>query len=312
MTDTSGRLLRLLSLLQQRTLWSGPELAERLGVTTRTVRRDVDRLRSLSYPVDAGPGTAGGYRLGVGASIPPLLLDDDEATAIAIALGLTAGGAVHGVQEPAVSALAKLDRMLPAHVRARVEAVRTTAVPLGGEDVVDAGMLLTTARAASDAERLRIAYTDREGRETERRVDPYRLVSTGRRWYLVALDVDRGAWRTLRVDRITSVVATGHHFHLADPPDAVELVSRASGVSPYRHVARVVVHAPPADVARKVPPTVGVVEDHPEGSLLVVGADDLAFLAGHLIGLDLPFEALAPPELRVLLRRIGGLLVDAH
>ena len=312
MADTPGRLLRLLSLLQQRPHWSGPELAGRLAVTTRTVRRDVDRLRALGYPVDAAPGAAGGYRLAIGSSLPPLLLDDDEATAIAIALGLTAGGAVHGIEEPALAALAKLDRLLPGHLRARVEAVRTATIPLGGGDAVTAEVLVTVARAAAERERLHLTYVDREGRETERRIDPFRLVSTGRRWYLVALDVDRDEWRTLRADRIGAVRATGHRFRLDDPPDAAELVSRASGVSPYRYVARVVVHAPAAAVAAKVPPTVGVVADHPDGALLTVGADDLAFLAGHLVALDLPFEALEPPELRDLLRRAGRRLTSAH
>jgi predicted DNA-binding transcriptional regulator YafY len=177
---------------------------------------------------------------------------------------------------------------------------------------VAADVLLALARAAADQERLRVTYVDREGRETERRVDPHRLVSTGRRWYLVALDVERDEWRTLRADRITAVVATGHHFHLEDPPDAADLVSRASGVAPYRHQARVVVHATPDEVRAKVPPTVGVVEPHPDGALLTVGADDLAFLAGHLVALDLPFEALEPPELRALLRRAGKRLTAAH
>jgi len=312
MTDTPGRLLRLLSLLQQRARWSGPELADRLGVTTRTVRRDVDRLRALGYPVDAAPGEQGGYRLGVGASMPPLLLADDEATAIAVALGTMAAGAVRGVEEPALAALAKLDRVLPPQVRARVDAVRATTEAVGGVDPVDAETLLTAARAAASEERLRIRYVDWEGRETERRVDPYRLVSTGRRWYLVALDVDRQEWRTLRVDRIASVVTTGHRFHLDDPPSATDLVSRASGVSPYRHVAEVVVEASPEVVSTRVPATVGVVRDHPRGALLLVGGDDLASLAGHLVLLDLPFEVLTPPELREVLRRIGARLLDAH
>lgn len=312
MSDTPGRLLRLLSLLQQRPHWSGAELAERLEVTARTVRRDVDRLRALGYPVDATPGSTGGYRLASGASIPPLVLDDDEATAIAIALGLTAGGAVQGVEEPALAALAKLDRVLPPHLRARVEAVRTTTLGLGSGDAVAADVLVTVARAAAEQERLRITYVDREGRETERRVDPFRLVSTGRRWYLVGLDVDRADWRTLRADRIREVTPTGHRFRLDDPPDAAELVSRASGVSPYRYVAQVVVEATPAEVAMKVPPTVGVIAEHPRGALLTVGADDLRFLAGHLVGLDLPFEALEPPELRDVLRRAGARLTSAH
>jgi predicted DNA-binding transcriptional regulator YafY len=311
-SDTPGRLLKLLSLLQQRPQWSGSDLGRRLGVTTRTVRRDVDRLRALGYPVDAAPGVAGGYRLGAGASLPPLLLEDDEATAIAIALGLSAGGAVEGIEEPALAALAKLDRLLPAHVRARVAAVRVTTMALGGGDRVSADVLVAVARAAADEERLRMTYVDRDGHTTERRIDPYRLLSTGRRWYLVAHDVDRHAWRTFRADRIASVHPTGHRFRLEDPPDAADLVSRASGVSPYRYVARIVLHASPGTVAAKVPPTVGVVEPHPDGALLTTGADDLASLAGHLVALDLPFEALDPPELRVVLRRAGRRLAAAH
>lgn len=312
MSDTPGRLLRLLSLLQQRPDWSGPDLARRLGVTTRTVRRDVDRLRALGYPVDAAPGTTGGYRLGAGAAMPPLLLDDDEATAIAIALGVSAGGAVQGIEEPALAALAKLDRLLPPHLRARVDAVRTTTLPLAGADLVPGDLLVVLARAAAERERLRVRYVDREGRETERRADPYRLVSTGRRWYLVALDVDRQEWRTLRVDRIAGVDGTGHRFRIEDPPDAAELVSLASGVAPYRHRARVLFRTTPEELAVRVPPTIGVIEPHPDGALLTVGHDDLPALAGHLVALDLPFEALEPDELRDLLRSLGRRLATAH
>jgi predicted DNA-binding transcriptional regulator YafY len=312
MSDTPGRLLRLLSLLQQRATWSGPELADRLGVTTRTVRRDVERLRALGYRVDAGPGSAGGYRLGIGAAVPPLVLGDDEATAIALALGAWSGGALAGMAEPAVAVLAKLDRLLPPHVRARVDAVRRTTLPIGGFDAVAPDVLVTLARAAAEQERLRVAYVDRLGRRTERRIDPYRLVPTGRRWYLVAWDVDRAGWRTFRADRVSEVAATGHRFRLDDPPDAAELVSRASGVAPYPHVARVVVATTPEHLAARVPPTVGVVEPHAGGALLTVGANDLAGLAGHLIALDLPFEALEPPELRDLLRRAARRLTETH
>lgn len=312
MPSTSARLLQLLSLLQQRAVWHGPELAERLGVTPRTVRRDVDRLRTLGYPVDAAPGAQGGYQLAMGASMPPLLVDDDEATAIALSLGLAANGTLGGMEEAAVAALAKLDRVLPAQVRARVAAVRSTTVALGAPDHLDAGLLVVLAKAAADRERLRLAYVDREGRSTDRRVDPFRLVSTGRRWYLVAWDVDRTDWRTLRVDRVHAAVATGHRFVLTDPPDAVDLVSRASGVAPYRWVAEVVVEASVDEVSAKVPPTVAVIAAHDRGARLTVGSDDLASLAGHLVALDLPFEALGPPELRALLQRAGARLRDSH
>ncbi len=302
---TSDRLLRLLSLLQQRTSWSGTELAERFAITPRTVRRDVDRLRALGYRIDAAPGpSGGGYRLGTGSALPPLLLDDDEATAIAIALGASAGGAVQGIEEPALAALAKLDRLLPTHLRARVEAIRRATLPIGDAERVDPDVLLTVARAATDQERLGVDYVDRSGRRTERRIDPYRLVSTGRRWYLVAYDVDRADWRTLRADRIAAVTRTGHRFRLDDPPDPAAFVSRASGVAPYAVAAEVLVHAPLEEVRARVPPTVGLVEPHPQGALLSVGGHTVAAIAGHLVMLDLPFEALGPPELVAHLRRL--------
>ena len=206
--DTSARLLRLLSLLQTRPDWSGPELADRLGVTTRTVRRDVDRLRQLGYPVDAAPGVAGGYRLGSGTNLPPLLLDDDEATAVAIALGTTTGGAVRGMEEPALAALTKLDRLLPPRLRQRVADLRAATVGMAGPaDAIDSGLLVTLSQACAGQERIRMSYVDREGTPSDRRVEPYRLVSTGRRWYLVAHDVDRDDWRTFRVDRVVGARA---------------------------------------------------------------------------------------------------------
>ena len=300
--DTSARLLRLLSLLQSRPDWTGAELAGRLGVTGRTVRRDVDRLRALGYPVDAVPGVGGGYRLGIGATMPPLLLDDDEASAVAIALAVTAGGAVAGMEEAALAALAKLDRLLPDRLRARTAAVRSATVRVGswGSDV-DPAVLVLLAQAAAGEERLRLVYRDREDRETERRVDPYRLVSTGRRWYLVAYDVDRADWRTFRVDRVASATATGHRFRLDDPPDAAALVSRATSVSPYRWAAVVRVDAPVEEVARRVPATVALVEAADDATVLTTGSDHLDAIVGHLFGLGLPFEVLEPPELRVRL-----------
>ena len=312
--DTSARLLRLLSLLQSRPDWNGPELAERLGVTTRTVRRDVDRLRQLGYPVDASPGVAGGYRLGTGANLPPLLFDDDEATAVAFALNASAGGAVRGMEEPALAALAKLDRLLPPRLRHRVAALQETTVRLDRRaDDVDASLLVVIAQASAAQERVSLSYRDREGRVSERRVEPYRLVCTGRRWYLVAHDLDRAAWRTFRVDRIAEAVRTGHRFRLVEPPDAAALVSEAISVAPYRYVARIVIDAPAEEVARRVPPTVGVVEpDGLDRAVLTTGADDLDLLAGHLVGLGLSFEALEPPELRARLRRVARSLATSH
>ncbi len=314
MLDTSARLLRLLSLLQSRPDWSGPELADRLEVTTRTVRRDVDRLRQLGYPVDATHGPEGGYRLGSGASLPPLLLDDDEATAVAVALGATARGAVRGMEEPALAALAKLDRLLPPRLRVRVGALRSATVQLGGGDGdVDGEVLVTAAQACAGMERLVLDYTDRDGNDTERRIEPHRLVSTGRRWYLVALDLDRRAWRTFRVDRISAATRTGHRFRHDDPPDAAALVSEALAVAPYRYTAVVRIAATADEVRARVPPTVGVVEaDGDDAAVLTTGSDDLDSIAGHLVQLGLPFEALEPPELRDLLRRTATSLAAAH
>ena len=323
MAETSARLLRLLSLLQARRDWSGGELASRLGVTTRTVRRDVDRLRRIGYPVDAAPGVAGGYRLGHGSGLPPLLLDDDEATAIAIALRVMAAsaGAVRGVEESALAALAKVDRMLPPRLRARVDALRKATVRLGGGggsgsaggDMVEPDVLVACAQACAGSERVVVRYRDRGDRETTRRLEPYRLVCTGRRWYLAARDVDRDAWRTFRVDRVLDVQLTGHRFELVDAPDAAELVSRSISVSPYRYQVRVTVDAPSHVLARRVPPTVGMIEPVGDDScMLTTGADHLDAIAAHLVGLDLPFEVESPPELRAKLRSVGEALVARH
>ena len=312
MLDTSARLLQLLSFLQARPDWTGPELAERLGVTTRTVRRDVDRLRQLGYPVDAAPSATGGYRLASGASLPPLLLDDEEATAIAVALSAGAGGAVAGIEEPALAALAKLDRVLPPRLKQRAAALRASTVQLGAVGDVDATALVTLAQACAAQERVTFAYRARDDVLSARRVEPYRLVSTGRRWYLVALDLDRADWRTFRVDRAESVVRTGHRFHLDDPPDAAAMVSRSVAVAPYRYVARVRIDAPAALVASRVPPTVGVVEDEGGGAVLTTGSDHLESIAGHLVGLGFPFEVEEPPELREHLAGLGAELTARH
>jgi predicted DNA-binding transcriptional regulator YafY len=305
MATTSARLLRLLSLLQSRPYWSGPELGERLGVTTRTVRRDVNRLRDLGYPVDAAPGEGGGYRLGNDGDLPPLLLDDDEATAIAVALGASTTGSVRGLEEPALAALAKLDRLLPPHLRHRVDALRDATVTLrrsdDGADAVDSETLVALAQACDGHERVVIDYGDRDGNRRDRRIEPHRLVSTGRRWYLVAFDVDQRAWRTYRVDRVHGANRTGHRFRpRKDAPDAAALVSEAVSTAPYRYKA--VIRFPttsPAELARRVPPTVGTIRRASGGgSRLTTGADHLEPLAGHLVGLGFEFQVDEPDALR--------------
>lgn len=310
----AGRLLHLLSLLQARPDWTGGELSERLGVTDRTVRRDVQRLRALGYPVEAAPGLAGGYRLGVGARLPPLLLDDDEAVAVALGLRTAAGGTVAGLEEAAVAALAKLEQVLPDRLRNRVRAVQAATVPLlaAGPEVA-ASTLVTLAQACRGSERLRFGYTDGRGAGTERTVEPFRLVPTGRRWYLVARDVRRGGWRTFRVDRIDEPQGTGHRFTLDDPPDAAALVSSSVAVAPYEHVAVVRVAAP-AEVAQgRVPPTVAVVEPSGDGScLLRTGGDDLDAILGHLVLLGHDFEVLEPQALRERALALARRLARAH
>ncbi len=220
MLDTSARLLRLLSLLQAHRDWSGGDLADRLGVTPRTVRRDIDRLRELGYPVHSTPGTAGGYQLGAGAELPPLLLDDEEAVAVAVGLRSAAEGSVEGIEETSVRALAKLEQVLPHHLRRRVGALTAFTVPMPGRTGgprVDAATLTELAHACRDCQRLRFDYVSHDGTVTRRNVEPHRLVSTQRRWYLVAWDVDRADWRTYRADRITPDPAARPAVHAPAP-----------------------------------------------------------------------------------------------
>jgi predicted DNA-binding transcriptional regulator YafY len=215
MAATSSRTLRLLSLLQARRFWSGPELSGRLEVSLRTLRRDVDRLRELGYPVEARPGVDGGYSLAAGAALPPLVLDDDEAVALAVGLQSAAQTPVAGMAESSVQALAKVVQVMPARLRRRVDALRAVTVPAGwgtAAPEVDPAVLTTAALACRDGERLRFAYTDAAGVRSDRLVEPFRLVPSGRRWYLVAYDVERGDWRSFRLDRLASPAGTGARF----------------------------------------------------------------------------------------------------
>jgi predicted DNA-binding transcriptional regulator YafY len=310
----TGRLLALLSLLQGRPQWSGPELSERLAVTIRTVRRDVGRLRRLGYPVLADIGTTGGYRLGDGGrAMPPLMLDRDEALAVAVCLRSTATESIEGGGEAAIRALAKLEQLLPSALRRQVGAISTMTARLGsGSSPVDPEVLVTLTRACRDGERLRARYRDQRGRETERRLDPHRLVTTARRWYLVARDVDREAWRTLRVDRLLSVEATGHRVTIDDPPDPVALVQSAISTTAYRHQARVELAAPLADVEARVPPTTGILEAiDAERTMLTTGGDDLDLIVFHLLALDVDFVVHEPPALQAHIERVRHRLAQA-
>ena len=313
MGDTTERVLRLLALLQQRPVWTGPELADRLGVTTRSVRRDVERLRALGYPVNATQGVGGGYQLGAGMALPPLLLDDEEAIATAVSLRLAAGGTVAGASEAAVRTLAKLDQVLPARLRAEVRAVHDAITTLeGGRVEVDADALLALARSARDRLRVELTYTAAGGEPAVRRVEPYQLVATGRRWYLLAFDLDRDDWRTLRLDRMADVRATTFRFPAREAPDAAAYVQRSVTVSPYRHEARVLVHASAAAVRERIPPTVGTVEPLDDGTCRVVaGGNSLEALAWHFGSLGHTFTVEAPEELREATAAFGARLVAA-
>jgi predicted DNA-binding transcriptional regulator YafY len=308
--ETSARLLRLLSLLQARRDWSGAALAERLEVSERTVRRDIDRLRDLGYPVHASRGTDGGYRLGAGAAMPPLLLDDDEAVAVAVGLRTAAGGTVAGIEETSVRALAKLEQVLPARLRHRVNALQSYTVPMPPDrpgPTVEPGVLTVLAAACRDAERVRINYRGHDGSATVRAVEPHRLVSWGRRWYLVAWDVDRQDWRTFRVDRIAPRVPTGPRFAPREGPagGAAAYVARGVSAAAWRHWSRVLVHAPAEVVTDRINPAVGVVEAVDEHTcILSTGADSLTTLAVYLGMLDLDFEVAEPPELVSHLREL--------
>jgi predicted DNA-binding transcriptional regulator YafY len=307
-SETTGRLLGLLSLLQGRPQWSGPQLSERLGVTVRTVRRDVDRLRQLGYPIEAAAGATGGYRLGAGgAAMPPLMLDRDEAVAVAVCLRSTATESIAGGGEAAIRALGKLEQLLPSSVRRQVTTVASMTARLGAEPApVPPDVLVTITRACRDAERLRVRYRDSDGRESDRTLDPYRVVTTARRWYLVARDRDRDAWRTFRIDRMSEVVATGHRVGIVDPPDPVAFVQTAITTAPYRHWTRIEIDASLAEVSALVPPTVGSLEPADERTtILATGADNLDVLIFHVVSLGFPFRVLEGDALRARLQEIG-------
>jgi predicted DNA-binding transcriptional regulator YafY len=309
MLETSARLLRLLSLLQTRRDWTGTDLADRLGVTSRTVRRDVDKLRTLGYPVEATAGVAGGYRLGAGAALPPLLLDDEEAVAVAVGLRTAAGGTVAGIAESSVRALAKLEQVLPSRLRHRLAMVHSVTVPLHpGGTTVDPDTLTALAAACRDHQRLRFDYRGHDGAESVRTTEPHRLVHTGRWWYLIAYDVDRGDWRTFRVDRLLPRVPTGPRFVPRDPPaDAAAFVSQAVSSAPYRYRARILMHAPLDVVADRASPTAGRLEAVDEHScVLHTGSHSLETIVLYVGLKGFDFEVLDPPELVEAVRVLAG------
>ncbi|MBV9465479.1 MAG: YafY family transcriptional regulator [Solirubrobacterales bacterium] len=312
MGQTSSRLLELLSLLQGRRDWSGNELAERLEVSGRTIRRDMDRLRQLGYPVESGTGPGGGYRLRAGSAMPPLLLDDEEAIAIAVGLRTAARASVTGIEQTAVRALVKLEQVLPAHLRRRVSALgsATSTLPVAGP-TVDPQHLTVIAAACRDSERLRFGYRSRDGSDSRREVEPHSLVNLGRRWYLVAWDRHRDDWRTFRLDRLARPTSTGvrvtpRKLPLKDPAAYVE---RSITSAPNRFEARLTLHAAADEITSRVPAHWGTVEPIDAGTCEYrTGDDDLRRLALRIAMLEVEFELHEPPELAEQLQSLADRL----
>ncbi|BDT97859.1 MULTISPECIES: helix-turn-helix transcriptional regulator [Nocardia] len=311
MNDTPARLLRLLSLLQTPREWPGSELAERLGVTDRTVRRDIDRLRELGYPVTATLGAAGGYRLAAGAAMPPLLVEDDEAVAIAVGLRAAAGSAVAGIEEASVRALAKVEQVLPAKLRRRVRVFAAALTPPTGDGpTADPEVLATLAATVANRERVRFAYRDETGAETRRNAEPVGLVPARRRWYLVGYDLDRAGWRVYRVDRIDRPQPTAARFAprplpAADPAAYVTGRRTDWGTPAFR--LRLTIHASADRVAGRLGDGPGEIIpiDARTCRIDTVRDDAPEWLAHRLLGLGADFQVHEPPELIAQLRAIA-------
>ncbi len=316
--DTPARLLRLLVLFSSRSSWSAPDLAARLEVTSRTLRRDVTRLRDLGYPIDSTTGRYGGYALGAGGRLPPLLLDDDEAIAVSVGLRELSRTADPTLGEAAVAALTKLVQVMPSALRERVDTFGEVTVRVGraapsdpeAEQATDITVLMGLAQACRRQVRLRFDYRTGEGRAGRRHVEPHRLVSLRNRWYLVAFDLDRDDWRTFRIDRIGPPAETGFRNAERDAPDAAALVAEGVAVRAYGLQARVRLPVPPAVAAREIAPTIGVIEAGDADSTVVAIGGDADWIARFLAGLPFPFEILDSAEVRreveLLARRLLG------
>lgn len=316
--STSARMLSLLSLLQTHRYWPGDELATRLEVSGRTLRRDIERLRDLGYVVDASRGVAGGYQLRAGGQLPPLLLEDDEAVAIAVGLRTAAAGSVGGLEETAVQALTKVVALMPPRLRRRMDALRDVTDspgPWADAPRVDAHVLTTLAQACRDDESLTFAYEARGSADglARRRVDPHRLVSLGRRWYLVAHDRDRQDWRSFRVDRLSDPEATGQRFRPRELPggDALAFVQAGFRRIPQRHEVRVRVEAPASAVRWAVGHWGEVVDDGPDACRLEMNVDSLQWPVMVLAQVGAPFTVESPDALRAELARVAALMAEA-
>jgi predicted DNA-binding transcriptional regulator YafY len=312
MPSTSARVLKLLSLLQVRREWSGDELASRLDVDARTIRRDVDRLRQLGYTIDASAGVGGGYRLGSGEETPPLLLEDDEAVAVAVALGAAAGSM--GNQEVALRVLAKLDQLLPKRLRRKLTSVPAVTLSLvAPESAASLNVLAAVASACRDTVQLQFNYRDMKGTVTARTIEPMRLVHTGRRWYLAAWDLVRSDWRTFRIDRIEAQPrpAPGPRFTPREPPEDFATMVRKSITSwPQTLRARVRIEGPVAGLRARIPAWVGTLEPLDDHSCtLTVGGDSPEMLAGMILHAGADFTLLDPPEAAQPIRDVAQRLL---
>ncbi len=315
MTDTAARLLRLLGLLQARPLWSGAALAARLEVTDRSVRRDIERLRTLGYPVESTQGHGGGYRLSPGAAMPPLVFDDASAVAVAVGLRLAAGTGIDGLGEDSLRALTVLDQVLPKRLRPVVDALSgSTSVLPRGRETVSPQVLLGLARAARGRVRVRFEYADRTGARSARDVEPYHVVSLHQRWYLMAHDTDRDDWRTFRLDRVdaASLHVTTFGFTPREAPDPTAYIQRSVMGTDDDLTARVRIHLPAERVRERVPAGAGIVDEDGDGAcVLTTSAREPEWLAFRLAGFHAPFEVLEPETLRSALRVMADRLAAA-
>lgn len=312
MSETLRRALRLLALLQLRSVWTGPELAQELGVPVRCVRRDVQRLRELGYPVNSERGRGGGYRLGTGQRLPPLLLEPDEAVAVGVGLRLASASGLTGLDEAVTRAFARLDQLVQPSLKDRIGRLASALEVVRGGPDTDLEILVTLTGAVQHRHQVRIDYVTRDGRTGQRRIEPYRVVCLGAKWYLFAWDLDREDWRTFRLDRIQAGRATTFVFAPRQTPDIQEHLRRAVSTDPYRFHAAIRFLAPVEQVRQRLPPDLGLLAAESETTcVLTTGADDLHAMAVHLACLDLPFEVQDPPELAEALRWMGERLLAA-
>jgi predicted DNA-binding transcriptional regulator YafY len=301
MANTSSRMLRLLSLLQTQRFWGGNDLAERLGVSLRTVRRDVDRLRELGYPVQAQRGVEGGYQLTAGASLPPLVLDDDEAVALAVGLLNASQSSIAGMADAAVQALAKVVSVMPKRLRRRVDAVQAMTEPIaayGRGPAIDPDLLTTLAQACRDGERVEFGYVAADSAQSSRRAEPHRLVSVGRRWYLVAYDLDRHDWRSFRLDRMNAGRTTGSRFAARTLPatDAAELVRAGLNQASSSYEVKAIVAAPSETVGERIGRWSQVEAVDERSSRVTIHCDGFEWAAIALAATQADFRIEAPAE----------------